>query len=220
MAVQVAIPGMRRINCRVDQCCYAADVGTDGIGTVDIPAPPAANATAIINAQSIAAPNASASAATTFNPATMMGRYGRNITVVASGAATSNVTVNGWDYLGQALRESFTLNGVTPVVGKKIFYDVSGVTFGNTAGTTINVGFGAVLGVPYKVLGTVLLHELTSGVTPTAGALVPGTDTQTLTSNDPRGTYTPNQAPDGVKSYRFTTVFDRNNLHGNAHVIA
>jgi hypothetical protein len=220
MAVQVAIPGMRRINHRVDQCVYAADVGVDGITTVDIPAPPAANATGIINAQSIAAPNVSAVPATTFVPATMMGRYGRNLTVVASGAATSNVTVQGWDYLGQAVRESFTLNGATPVVGKKMFYDIAGVTFGNTAGTTINVGFGPILGVPYKVLGTQILHELTSNLTPTAGALVPGTDTQTLTSNDPRGTYTPNQVPDGVKSYRFTCVVDRNNLHGNAHVIA
>lgn len=218
MAVQVAIPGMRRINNRVEACCYAADVGVDGITTVDIPAPPAALATGILNAQSIAAAGTSVPVVG-FSPSSL-GRYGRNVTVVASGAATSNVTVYGFDYLGQAVKESFTLTGATPVVGKKMFADIVSVTYGLTAGTTINVGYGAVLGVPYKVLGTAILSELTSDVTPTAGALVAGVSPQTLTSGDPRGTYTPNLVPDGVRSYRFTCVVDRNNLHGAAHVIA
>lgn len=219
MAVQVAIPGMRRINHRVDQCCYAADVPVTGACTVDIPALPAANATGILNAQSIATAGSAVPVAT-FNPATMMGRYGRNLTVVGSGAATSNVTVSGYDYLGQAVKESFTLTGATPVVGKKMFYDVVSVAFGATAAVTINVGFGAVLGVPYKVLSTQIVGELISDVTPTAGALVAGVAAQTLTSGDPRGTYTPNLAPDGVRWYRFTCVVDRSNLHGSAHVIA
>ena len=218
MAVQVAIPGMRRINNRVEACCYAADVGVDGLTTVDIPAPPAALATGILNAQSIAAAGTS-SPVVGFSPS-VMGRYGRNVTVVASGAATSNVTVYGFDYLGQAMKESFTLTGATPVVGKKMFADIVSVAYGLTAGTTINVGYGAVLGVPYKVLGTQITNELTSDVTPTAGALVAGVSPQTLTSGDPRGTYTPNLAPDGVRSYRFSCAVDRNNLHGAAHVIA
>lgn len=219
MAVQPAIPGMRRINHRVPDLMYAADVGVDGIVTADIPALPAASATAILNAQSIATAG-SASPAASFDPKTVLGRYGRNLTVVASGAATSNVTVNGYDYLGQAMKESFTLNGATPVVGKKCFADIVSVTFGATAGTTINVGTGVKLGLPYKALGTVLLSELTSDLTPTAGALVPGAPTQTLTSEDPRGNYQPNGVPDGVKTYRLTYTADRNNLHGSAHVIA
>jgi len=218
MAVQVATPGMRRINNRVEACCYAADVGVDGLTTVDIPAPVAALATGILNAQSIAAAGTS-SPVVGFNP-NVMGRYGRNVTVVASGAATSNVTVYGYDYLGQAMKESFTLTGATPVVGKKMFADIVNVAYGLTAGTTINVGYGAVLGVPYKVLGTQITNELISDVTPTAGALVAGVTTQTLTSGDPRGTYTPNLAPDGVRSYRFSCAVDRSNLHGSAHVIA
>jgi hypothetical protein len=210
---------MRRINHRVEACCYAADVMITGANTVDIPAMPAANATAILNAQSIAAPNVAAVPVATFTPS-MLGRYGRNLTVVASGAATSNVTVSGYDYLGQALKESFTLTGAAAVIGKKMFADVSAISFGNTAGTTINVGFGNVLGIPYKALGTQLLGELISDVTPTAGALVAGVSPQTLTSGDPRGTYTPNLAPDGTRWYRFSCVVDRSNLHGAAHVIA
>src|SRR5262245_52392160 len=194
MAVQVAGGAMRRLNVRVPDLNYAADVSVGGECTVDIPALPAASANAILNAQSIATAGSAVPLAT-FNPATMMGRYGRNVTVVGSGAATSNVTIDGFDYLGQRLKESFTLNGATPVVGKKMFYDILGVTFGATAAVTINVGFGAVLGVPYKVLGTGMQGELTSDATPTAGALVAGVAAQTLTSGDPRGTYTPNQAP-------------------------
>lgn len=219
MAVQVATPGMRRVNYRVPDLSFAADVGVDGITTVDIPALPAASATAVLSAQSIATAG-SAGPAASFNPATMMGRYGRNLTVVASGAATSNVTVTGADYLGQIMKESFTLNGSTPVVGKKIFYDVTSVAFGATAATTINIGTGVKLGIPYKALGTGLLSELTSDATPAAGTLVAGVAAQTLTSDDPRGSYAPASAPDGARYYRFTHVVDRSNLHGAAHVIA
>jgi hypothetical protein len=217
MAVQAAVPGTRRINYRVTEMSYAADVGTDGLCTVDIPAMPAALATGIMNAQSIAAAG-TFGPVVGFNPASL-GRYGRNITVVASGAATSNVTVYGYDYLGQAVRESFTLNGTTPVVGKKMFADIVSATCGLTAGTTINLGYGAVLGIPYKALSTQLIGELISDAVPTAGALVVGATAQTLTSNDPRGTYTPNLAPDGTRYYRFTCIVDRSNLHGSAHVI-
>jgi len=218
MTVQAAVPAMRRINHRVADLHYAADVGIDGLCTVDIPALVAANATAIINAQSIAA--AGSVAPSVLFTDLLMGRYGRNLTVVASGAATSNVTITGYDYLGQTIKESFTLAGAAPVVGKKMYKDVSLVTFGLTAGTTINVGVGAVLGVPYKVLHTSLIGELTSDVTAAAGALVAGVPVQTLTSGDPRGQYTPAAAPDGTRWYRFTCVVDRNNLHGSAHVVA
>ena len=68
MAVQVAVPGMRRVNNRVPDMVYAADVGIDGLSTVDIPALPAANATAILNAQSIASPNTTANPVAGFSP--------------------------------------------------------------------------------------------------------------------------------------------------------
>ena len=218
MAVQVAVPAMRRINHRVDALSYAADVSIEGLTTVDIPPVAAASATAIVNAQSIA--TAGSVAPSVLFTELLMGRYGRNLTVVASGAATSNVTISGYDYLGQAMKESFTLTGAVPVVGKKMFKEVSLVTFGLTAATTINVGVGLVLGVPYKVLHTALIGELTSDVVATPGALVAGVVTQTLTSGDPRGAYTPNAVPDGVRWYRFTCTVDRSNLHGSAHVIA
>jgi hypothetical protein len=213
MAVQVAIPGMRRINNRVDQCCYAADVGVDGLVTVDIPAPVAASANVLGNGIVLAA--AGNVVPTAVQSEAIMGRYGRNISVTAGAGGAG--TIVGYDYLGQAIRESVTLIAGA-VLSKKMFKDVAYVIV--PAGGTFSIGVGSVLGLPYKALGTQLINELTSQVTPTAGALVPGVDAQTLVSGDPRGTYTPNQIPDGVKSYRFSMAADRNNLHGNAHVIA
>lgn len=218
MAVQVAGGAMRRISVRVPDLMYAADVGIDGICTVDIPAMPAALATGIINAQSVAAAGV-AGPVVGFSPA-VMGRYGRNVSVVLSGAGTGNVTLIGYDYLGQAIKETIALNGATPVLSKKMFFDISGVQYPTVGAVTMNVGYGAVLGVPYKVLGTELRGELMNDATPTAGALVAGVTTQTLTSGDPRGTYTPNTAPNGTNFYRFSCVVDRNQLHGSAHVVA
>jgi len=219
MAVQVALAGMRRVNYRVHECCYASDVVVDGLTTVDMPAMPAASPNAIMNAVSIASAGTAAPNAVGYGPG-VFGRYGRNITVVASGAATGNVAISGYDYLGQGVKENFALNGTTPVVGKKIFADVVSATYPAAAGVTLNVGTGNKLGVPFKALGTQMMHELINDATPTAGALTPGVNTQTLTSDDPRGSYTPTLAPDGARYYRFTYAADRSNLHGNAHVSA
>jgi hypothetical protein len=212
MAVQVAIPGMRRINNRVADCSYAADVGVDGLTTVDIPAVATAGAGVIANAQVLAAAGnvVPAVVQTEF----LMGRYGRSISVTA-GAGGAGVIV-GYDYLGQAIKENVTLI-VGAVVSKKMFKDVAYVSV--PAGGTFSIGVGVILGVPYKVLHTGITGELTSDVTAAAGALAAGVTTQSLTSADPRGTYTPAAAPDGIRTYRFTCVVDRSNLHGSAHVI-
>jgi len=212
MAVQVAIPGMRRVNNRVDQLCYAADVGIDGITTVDIPACAAAGAGLLANGTVLAA--AGNVVPTAVQTEFLMGRYGRSISVTA-GAGGAGVIV-GYDYLGQAIKENVTLIAGA-VVSKKMFKDIAYVTV--PASGTFSIGVGVILGVPYKVLHTSILGELTSDVTAAAGALVAGTNVQTLTSNDPRGIYTPAAAPDGTRWYRFSCFVDRSNLHGSAHVI-
>jgi len=212
MAVQVAIPGMRRVNNRVDQLCYAADVGIDGITTVDIPACAAAGAGLLANGTVLAA--AGNVVPTAVQTEFLMGRYGRSISVTA-GAGGAGVIV-GYDYLGQAIKENVTLIAGA-VVSKKMFKDIAYVTV--PASGTFSIGVGVILGVPYKVLHTSILGELTSDVTAAAGALAAGVNVQTLTSADPRGTYTPAAAPDGTRWYRFSCFVDRSNLHGSAHVI-
>jgi hypothetical protein len=160
MAVQVAVPSIRRVNHRVADMCYAADVGVDGLTTVDIPAVVAASGTALANAVVLAA--AGNVVPTVVQTEAIMGRYGRNITVVGLAGAAGNATLVGYDYLGQGMRETFALAGATPVVGKKMFKDVAYLI--SPVASTFSIGVGVILGVPYKVLHTALSGELTSDV--------------------------------------------------------
>src|SRR3954467_4532949 len=153
----------RRINNYVPGMQYSADVNFNGETRVNFGAPLAAVANSIANAVSIA----TAGTADLSGVAAFPELYGRNVTVVASGAATSNVTVNGFDYLGQPVSESFTLNGATPVVGNKCFKSFVNVTYGATGGTTVNIGTGGKLGLPFKTLRAV--YEVGNGALVAAG---------------------------------------------------
>lgn len=196
----------RRYNNFVPSCGYAADVIHGAAYQVDFLTPIAAAAAGILNATSIAA----AVDTTVFVSDTADAPFGRNVTVVASGAATSNVTVYGKDYLGQGMSESFTLNGAVAVVGKKAFKWIDRITAGITAATTINVGFGGILGLPYRMSN--VMEETANGVEAAVGTFVAGvlTDPQTTTSGDPRGTYTPSTALNGAT--RILATFMPNNL--------
>lgn len=205
-----------RLSQYVPNMKYAADVIHSAPYKMSYGALAALNATGILNAQSIAAAVDTGVFASTFSRS-VMGPWGRNITVVASGTATSNVTVYGSDYLGQLMSESFALNGATPVQGKKAFANVYRVTAGVTAATTINVGWGNVLGLQYK--GTVMMYEFKNGaIAANAGTFIAGVNvTQTSTTGDPRGTYLPvTVIPDGTNTFDLVLMLDDTNLHGNA----
>ena len=51
--------------------------------------------------------------------------YGACLSVVASGASSSVITIDGFDYLGQPVTEEVTLNGTTAVAGNKCFKYIS-----------------------------------------------------------------------------------------------
>ncbi len=210
----------RRINLWFANAKYAQDVGEDGMCKFRIPPVATAVAAGILSAQSIATAVDTSTFVTTFTQTELqMGKFGRNITVVASGAATSTVTVYGADYLNQPMMETLTLNGTTPVNGVKAFRYVSRITATTTSATTINVGFGNVLGVPYKIQK--MDAEFVSAVAPAnAGTVVAGSVvTQTATSADPKGTYAPHSSvvPDGTRYYDVIGYMDNNNLYGVAH---
>jgi hypothetical protein len=159
-----------------------------------------------------------------YSPA-KMGKFGRNVTVVASGAATSVVTVIGRDYLGQPMRENLTLNGTTPVVGLKAFKYIDKVNIPvGTASTTIDLGWGARMGLPYKTRA--IYREYEDQVVAAAGTLNAPviTDPQTATTGDPRGTYTPTGTPNGTKVFEVDAEIDASvnaagngGLHGIRH---
>lgn len=217
------------VNEYVPNMSYAADIDINGHIPIDLsPLVPmlAASATGILNAQSIAAAVDTSTFVTAFAnnqnvSEAYMGRFGRNVTVVASGAATSNVTVYGTDYLGQPMAESFTLNGTTPVVGKKAFRRITRITAGITAGTTINVGYGNVLGLPYAYIGEGVSYT-DDVLNSSQGTFVARVASQTLTSDDPRGTWTPaaGNVPDGTRRHKIKYQTLKGNLYGARHVQA
>lgn len=212
----------QRINLRVPSMRGVGQMlglGTDIIHA-DLGAPALADADGILDGVSIATAVDTTTFQATYSRA-VMGRYGRNVVVIASGAATSNVTVYGRDYLGQKVTESFTLNGANSVVGNKMFAYVDRITAGVTAGTTIDVGWGVRLGLPFKIKQ--LIAEMKNGaVAANAGAITVGPDTAaTSTSADPRGYYTPASVlPDGTNTFELRYIADNSNAHGVAQYAA
>lgn len=211
-----------RVNMHFRNAKYAADVDHGGAGKIGLGPPdwlPAASAAGIISAASIAAAVSITTFATTYKVDKSMGRFGRNVTLVLSGAGTPAATVYGLDYMGQPMRETFTGTGATPVVGKKAFGSITKVDCGLVAATTLNVGWGDILGLPYKIVD--IFSELIDGSEATpAGTIVVGQNAvQTATSNDPRGTYTPGAGnlANGARSYSLYGLFDNDNLYGNVH---
>lgn len=223
MTIRQAIPAMRGVNYYVPLLNYAVDVGLDALVRADLGAPITLDVDGILAAQSITSAGSTGTFASTYTAIAVAGlaKYGRNLTVVASGTATSTVTVYGYDYLGQPMSETLTLASTSPVAGLKAFKWITSVAWSGTSAITINLGWGNVLGIPYRATRVTLFGELTAGAAPTAGTLVVGaatTTTQTATTADPRGTYTPNQACNGVLTYEFSYHADVvNGLHGNRH---
>lgn len=212
MVLRIGTFRNRRYNAYVPACAYSAEVIHGAPYMVDFGTPTAAAAAAILSAQSINA----AGSTTTFLDDTDDTPFGRNVTVVASGAATSNVTVVGKDYLGQPMAESFTLNGAVSVVGVKAFKWIDTITFGMTAATTINVGWGARLGLPYRMSN--VMEETLNGAESAVGTFTAGllTDPQTLTTADPRGLYTPTAALNGTNRI-FATFLPYNILNSSGN---
>lgn len=208
----------RRANSRVNNLAFASEVDISGLVRIELGAPPAAAAAGIMNAVDIAAiVTKGGTIVAAFNPDTMMGPYGRNLTLVLSGAGTPTVTVRGRDYLGQPISENFVATGATPVVGKKAFKSVDSITTSaGVAATTLNLGYGTTLGLPYAMVK--IDTELLNNVIATAGTFAPAVLTaQTITSGDPRGTYIPNSAPDGVRDFVLGGYVVNGQLHGLPH---
>lgn len=203
---------------------YSSDVANTGLGKINLgPALVAANTAGILSAVSIAtAQDISASAFATTYSDSVMGRFGRNCTVVGVAASTAVITVYGYDYLGQPMRENITMNGTTAVQGVKAFARVTRVVTGIDSDSGLSLGWGNTLGVPYRLID--LYTELVDNLEATsAGAIVVGpTAAQTATSADPRGYYTPHASfvPDGTRIHELMGLWDNESsigLYGNAH---
>jgi hypothetical protein len=206
----------RRINMYCPSMAYSADVNYNGETRVNFGAPLAAVTNSILNAGSMTG----VTQIDLSGVAAIPDAYGRNIQIAASGANSTAAIVYGWDYLGQPIAESLTLNGATPVVGVKAFkaFNYVGIT---AAATTLSIGTGVKLGLPYKAIRCV--YEIGNGVVAAAGTLVGPSlvDPATNVTTDPRGTYTTTTTMNGANiiSAAFNMVNDVNTannggLHG------
>ena len=120
--------------------------------------------------------------------------------VVGAWTNNSNVVVTGKDVYGRTVVESVT--GAAAFTGKKAFKTITSIT-SSAAITSATFGWGDVLGLPVWLPSTgLVIKELQDGAAPTAGTVVAGvTSTATATTGDVRGTYDPNAACDGSKSF-------------------
>jgi hypothetical protein len=146
--------------------------------------------------------------------------FGRQLSFASLATAANVVTIQGRDYMGQPIRETLTLNGVTPVLSAKIYKSLELLTWTapNGAATTVNIGYTDVLGVPYRTVAAQNWFE--NGLSATAGTLVMGlplATTPTATSADPRGSIDFTTASNGTMTYSFIGVADLTSLYGNAH---
>ena len=124
----------------------------------------------------------------------------RNVQIVASGAATGNVVVNGTDMRGGVISETLALNGATPVLGNKAFASVTSIVLPTVGATTINVGTGVKLGLDRNLLESSVLDTYTDGVRDTTAATVASSGSMG-DANISSNTIITNTAPNGTHNF-------------------
>lgn len=140
----------------------------------------------------------------------------RNLQLVAAAAATNVVRVTGKDQYGEPLSEDFTLTGTTAVAGNKAFKSVSQVVIQPGAATTLSIGSGEKLGLPYRLS---LITDTVGGlrvdnVLNATAVFVTGlatTVTSTAGTGDIRGTVTSTGSPPN-NARRYTILQALNNI--------
>ncbi len=138
--------------------------------------------------------------------------------VVAAWTTTSVLTVTGTDEYGKTIVEN-SASG-TSMAGVKAFKTITSVV-PSISITGATVGSGDVLGLPIHVpKATVgyILKELQDDAVATAGTVVAGlarNTESTATTADVRGTYDPNAACDGARSFALIALVPDPEYQGN-----
>lgn len=166
---------------------------------VNLGAPAAASANGIAASQSVGAAGSFLLNGALLSGGRMILDVPRN--VVGAWTTASILTVTGKDEYGNTVVE-VGASGTT-FTGKKAFKEITSVT-SSAAITAATLGTGDVFGLPLFVESSgQLIKELQDGVTAAAGTLVVGDSAKaTSTTGDVRGTYDPNAAADGSRSFQ------------------
>lgn len=136
--------------------------------------------------------------------------------VVAAWTNTAVMTVTGYDEFGVLMVES-SASG-TSMTGVKAFKRVTQIAVSANV-TSCTVGTGDVLGLPVRLPNAVhIIKEIQDFAAATTGttvaALAMGTKS-TATTADVRGTYDPNAAADGAKSFALIVSVPEGRDRGN-----
>lgn len=146
----------------------------------------------------------------------------RNITAATTTAAADTViTVTGYDVWKVKTVETLTIaSGGTTAAGKKAFKYVESIAVysaGDITTDTLDVGFGDVLGLPYKAVSKAdVVRVFFNDVLDDSATVVAadGTSPATATTGDPRGTVDTNSASDGSAVVVWLHVQDPNTATG------
>lgn len=111
--------------------------------------------------------------------------FGEVVKLVAAGANAVAVTVKGYDYLGQRMVETITLNGATAVAGKKAFKFITDMSLAAGSANDISVKPSNVFGFQFNAVGKDFITK--NGVVDTTITVDVTKGAQTATSKDPRG---------------------------------
>jgi len=142
----------------------------------------------------------------------------RNVIITSAGDDSAKTfTVTGTDEYGVTVKETITGANADVASGKKAFKTVTAVAISANSASTVTIGTGDVLGLPFFLPGTAhVFRELQDGSAATAGTVVKGDASKaTATTGDVRGTYDPNAACDGAKAFQLMVVGADPTDHGN-----
>jgi hypothetical protein len=142
------------------------------------------------------------------NNAVVVTDFPRAFTYVSSSASdTGTILLSGYDMYKSPQTEQITLNGTTPVAGKKAFVYVASVTpVSATLVGNLSIGTSQVFGLPMAAdpgSFDASFKVIAGAQTADAGTLVFADRTSPATSvtGDVRGTYSPAAAPNGSTIY-------------------
>jgi hypothetical protein len=207
LTLSLAEPGMAiTLASKINRVMGVSGPTTGGVVLMNLGNPLTASANAFCTAQAIAG-----AANAVLNGALTVGGVGipdvpRSLQMVSSNAGDTaqTVTVYGRDAYAQPMTERRTLNGTTIVQFVKAFARIDRIAVSAVMAGNLTVGTNTVLGLPaFLPNAGLILKELLNGANATAGTTVAGLQAVgSLTSADVRGTYVPNSAPDGVRSFQ------------------
>jgi hypothetical protein len=128
----------------------------------------------------------------------------RNVVITSAGNDSAKTfTVTGTDEYGNAVVENITGANAGAASGKKAFKTVTAVDIDSNSAGNVTVGTGDVLGLPVALPDTgFVLGELEDNQAASAGTLVAAVaSTASATTGDVRGTYDPDSACNGTKTF-------------------